>query len=136
MRFVSSTARTSRSATARTTAAPRPRNGLVARLAPSDPMTTPGESAPANEAELTRLCATDEAAYQRAAHHGLGRRWIKGEGVAWAPDGPAHRFLFGAVTLERRPTLPDALRGRVCDSFGALRAADLPGPGWRSVRWR
>ncbi len=94
-------------------------------------MTTLDESATANQADLIRLCATGEAAFQRAAHQGLGRRWIKGAGVAWAADGPAHRFLFGAVTLEPRPTLPNALRGRVCDSFGALRAGDLPGPGWR-----
>jgi GNAT superfamily N-acetyltransferase len=94
-------------------------------------MTTPDESATANQADLVRLCANGEAAFQRAAHQGLGRPWIDGDGVAWAPDGPGHRFLFGAVTLEPRPKLPNALRGRVCDSFGALRAADLPGPGWR-----
>jgi len=95
-------------------------------------MTTTSGFAPGAPADPIRLCAAGEAAFQDAAHHSLGRRWVHGAGVAWAPDGPGHRFLFAAVTLEPRPTLPDVLRGRVCDSFAALKTGDLPGPGWRS----
>ena len=75
-------------------------------------------------------CAYGEAAFQRAAHEGLGVPWIHGDGVAWAAGGAGHPFLFGAVTLHPRPALPAMLRGTVCDSFAALDVGDLPGPGW------
>jgi len=94
-------------------------------------MRTTQGSEPGNPADLISLCAAGEAAFQRAAHQGLGRPWVHGDGVAWAPDGPGHQFLFAAVTLVPRPALPDVLRGRVCDSFAALDSGDLPGPGWR-----
>jgi GNAT superfamily N-acetyltransferase len=81
---------------------------------------------------LIAMCACGEATFQRAAHRGLGRRWIQDDAVAFAPDGSSHPFLFAAVTLVPRPALPDGLRGRICDSFGALDAGDLPGPGWRA----
>jgi GNAT superfamily N-acetyltransferase len=90
------------------------------------------QSGSGHTVDLVHLCAAGEAAFQRAVHLGLGRPWIDGDRLAWAPDGPGHRFLFAAVTLAPRPALPDGLRGRVCDSFAALKAEDLPGPGWWS----
>jgi len=94
-------------------------------------MTTPKDPA-GTIGNLIGLCAAGEAAFQRAAHQGLGRPWVQSHEVAWAPESAGHPFLFAAVTLVPRPKLPDVLRGRVCDSFAALAVADLPGPGWRS----
>ncbi len=107
------------------------RAGVVGWAGRLSLMRTTPDSEPGNPADLINLCAAGEAAFQRAAHQGLGRPWVHGDGVAWAPDGPGHQFLFAAVTLVPRPGLPDVLRGRVCDSFAALDAGDLPGPGWR-----
>ncbi|WP_050348508.1 GNAT family N-acetyltransferase [Arsenicicoccus sp. oral taxon 190] len=75
------------------------------------------------------LCAQGEAAMQRVLHVGLGSRWRADDEIAWSLDPAPHRYLLGAVTL--RPDVPAArlvgLPGTVCDSFGSLSQADLPG---------
>lgn len=77
--------------------------------------------------DAIELCAHGEAAWQRAAHEGLGKAWLDdGSGVARAPDGAAHPFLLGAVTLAPHPTLPGSISGRVCDSYATLGVEDLP----------
>ena len=97
---------------------------------PGQQMATTQPTEWAGSGDLIGLCAAGEAAFQRAAHQGLGRPWVYDDGVAWAPKGAGHPFLFAAVTLEPRPALPDRLRGRVCDSFAALDVRDL-GEDWR-----
>src|ERR1700712_5413977 len=84
--------------------------------------------------DLIGRCAAGEAAWHAGAHAALGAARRRPPSLAWAPAGTPHRYLFGAVTLARKPMLPPPLvrgfSGAVCDSWASLTPADLP--GWTS----
>lgn len=90
------------------------------------PVTQDGES------QRLEVCVAGEAAWLTAAHAALGAPWRVGNGIAWAPSGPAHRFLLGAITLAPRPRLPKPLAGTVRDSWASL-AGEMPA-GWQPVQ--
>lgn len=75
------------------------------------------------------MCAEGESRLQAALHAGLGRRWVVGDKIGWAPAGAAHPLLFGAVTLDRDPPIEELLgvAGTICDSHAELTSRALPG---------
>ena len=80
------------------------------------------------------LCAAGEDAWHAAGYAALASAWRRTPSLAWGTAGTPHRYLFGAVTLAQRPTLPPPLvrelSGIVCDSWASLTSGDLP--GWTS----